>query len=64
MKNWIVELTIRGKRFAEAKICRGIFKGDALSRLLFVIAMMTLNYIFQKYTGGYKLRYSQKKIAS
>ena len=31
MKTWRVELTARGRSFAEAKIQRGIFQGDALS---------------------------------
>ena len=37
------------------KIQRVIFQGDALSPLLFVIAMMLLNHILTKCTGGYKL---------
>ena len=44
MKTWRVELTA-GERFAEAKIQRGIFQGDALLPLLFIIAMMLLNHI-------------------
>ena len=31
MKTWRVALTAGGRRLAEAKIQRGIFKGDALS---------------------------------
>ena len=46
---------------AETKIQRGIFKGDALSPLLFIIAMMPLNHILRKYTAGYKLSRSQEK---
>ena len=42
MKTWRVELTAGGRRLAEAKIQRGIFQGDALSPLLFIIAMMPL----------------------
>ena len=40
MKTWRVELTAGGRRLAEAKIQRSIFQGDALSPLLFIIAMM------------------------
>ena len=57
-----MELTAVGSSLAEAKIQRGIFQGDALSRLLFVIAMMPLNYILGKCTAGCKLSRSQEKI--
>ena len=50
-----VELTEREKSLAEVTIQRGIFQGDALSPLLFVIAMMSLNHILRKCTAGYKL---------
>ena len=62
MKNWRVELTVGGKRLAETKIPRGIFQGDALSPLLFIIAMMPLNHILRKCTTGYKLSRLPKKI--
>ena len=39
LKNWRVELAARGKISAELKIRRGIFQGDTLSTLLFVIAI-------------------------
>ena len=52
MKNWRVELKAGGKSLAETKIQRGIFQGDALSPLLFIIAMMTLYCILRKCTGG------------
>ena len=51
MKTWRVELTARGKSFVETKIWRGIFLGDTLSPLLFIIAMIPLNYFLRKYTG-------------
>ena len=47
---------------AETKIQSGIFQGDALSLLLFIIAIMPLNQILRKCTAGYKLSRSQEKI--
>ena len=55
IKTWRVELTAGGRRLAEAKIQRRVFEGDALSPLLFIIAMMPLNHILRKCTAGYKL---------
>ena len=54
MRTWRVELTAGGRSFAEAKIQSGIFLGDTLSRLLFVIAMVPLKDILRKYTGRCK----------
>ena len=56
MKTWRVELRAGGRSIAETKIQRGIFQGDALSPLLFIIAMIPLNHIIRKCTAGYKLR--------
>ena len=61
MKNWRGELTAGGRSFAETKIQRGIFQGDTLSLLLFIIAMMPLNHILIKCTAGYKLSRLQEK---
>ena len=60
MKTWRVKLTTGGKSLAEMKIQRGIFQRDALSPLLFIIAMMPFNHILRKCTAGYKLSRSQK----
>ena len=62
MKTWRGDLTAGGRTLAEAKIQRGIFQGDALSHLLFIIAMMPLNHILRKFTARYKLNRSQEKI--
>ena len=62
MKTWKVELTAGGISLAEAKVQRGIFQEDALSPLLFIIAMMPLHHKLRKRTVGYKLSKSQEKI--
>ena len=62
MKTWRVELRAGGKSLAEAKIQRGIFQGDALSPLLFIIAMMPHNQLFRKCIAEYKLSKSQENI--
>ena len=52
MNNWRVELTAGGRSIAETKIQGGIFQGDALSPLLFMVAMMPLNHILRICTAG------------
>ena len=48
MQTWRVELAIEEQNLAAVKIQRGIFQGDALSPLLYVIAMMPINHFFEK----------------
>ena len=64
MKTWKVELTAGRRNFAETKIQRVIFQGDALSLLLFIIARMPLNHLLRKCAAGYKLSRSQEKNQS
>ena len=62
MQTWKVELTAGGQSLAELKIQRCIIQRDALSPLLFLIAMMPFNHILRKCTAGYKLSKSQEKV--
>ena len=61
MKTRRVKLIAGGRQLSEANIQRMIFQGDALSPLLFIIAMMPLNHLLRKCTAGYKLSKSQSK---
>ena len=61
-RKWKAESAAGGKALVEEKIQRGIFQGDLLLPLLFVIAMRPFNYIHKKYTGSYKFTKSQEKI--
>ena len=62
MNTWRLGLTAGGRSIVETKIQRSIFQGDALSPLLFIIAMIPLNHILRKCTAGYKRSRSQEKI--
>ena len=62
MRTWKVQLTAGGKALAEVKIHRGIFQADALSPLLFVIAMTALINYSGNAEADYKLHKSQENI--
>ena len=62
MKTCRGKLTAGVRSFTETKIQRGVFQGDALSFLLFITAMMSLNHILRKRTAENKLSRSQEKI--
>ena len=62
MKNWRIKVKAGGKCFAEVKIQRGIFQRDAVSPLLFIIAVITLNHIRRKCTGGLQIYLIARKV--
>ena len=62
MANWKTVLTSSGEELGEVGIRRGIFQGDTLSPLLFVVAMIPLSYLLNKETMGYKFGKEGKKI--
>ena len=47
MENWEVELTAGGQTKAEIKIQSSIFQRDSLLQLVFIIAMIPLNYVLR-----------------
>ena len=55
MTNWKVQLTSCGETLGLVNIRRGIFQGDRLSPLLFVICMIPLTEVLRKVKMGYTL---------
>ena len=62
MNEWSVQLTSAGKNLGEVNIRRGIFQGDSLSPILFVMSLIPLSIILNKMTTGYALGKGRAKI--
>ena len=62
MVNWETVLTSGGKALGQVDIRRGIFQGDSLSPLLFIVIMLPLTLAIRKMRAGYKLAKDMKPI--
>jgi len=60
MKGWRTILESEGLQLGEVQIKRGIFQGDSLSPLVFVMAMVPLTIILRKIRPGYSMRDKSK----
>ena len=54
MNNWCTVLNSDRKNLGNVKIARGIFQGDSLSPLLFVLVMIPLTILLRKEKFGYR----------
>ena len=54
MENWKVMLCSGNSELGEAEIKRGIFQGDSLSPLVFVLALILLSLILRKGKAAYE----------
>ena len=55
MRNWKTELTSCGASLGTVDIKRGIFQGDSLSPLIFVICMIPMSKVLRNAKAGYRL---------
>ena len=55
MAHWRTELIVGGQTLGIVNIRRGIFQGDSLSPLLFVVSLITLSMVFRQMKVGYEL---------
>ena len=62
MVNWKTVLTSQGMALGQGDNRRGIFQGDSLSPLLFIVIMLPLTLVLRKMRAGYKLAKDMKPI--
>ena len=48
MKQWRLSLTTNGEDLGEVNVKRGIFQGDSLSPLMFMLSMVPLSLILRR----------------
>ena len=53
MTKWQLSLTSNGKDLGDVNVKRGIFQGDSLSSLLFVVSMIPMTIVLRKAKAGY-----------
>ena len=62
MKKWKTELTSRGQQLGVVNIDRGIFQGDSLSPLLFILCMVPISLVLRRSRAGYEWGGREYKI--
>ena len=62
MSKWRSELVAGGKVLGGVEIRRGLFQGDSLSPLLFVLCVVPLTLVLREVKAGYKMKEMNGKI--
>ena len=62
MEQWKLSLTSNGEDIGEVNVKRGIFQGDSLSSLLFVLSIVPLSLIFRKVNASYEWGNKEYKL--
>ena len=62
MRSWTVELTSGGEMLGDVTVKRGIFQGDSLSPILFVLAMIPLSVVLNNMEAGFSLGRKGRKL--
>ena len=62
MQQWRLSLTANGEDLGEVNVKRGIFQGDSLSPMLFVLSMVPLSLILKKVNACYKWGKKEYKL--
>ena len=62
MRKWKISLTSNGEDLGEVSVKRGIFQGDSLSPLLFVLSMIPLSLILRKVNTAYEWGKKEYKV--
>ena len=62
MQQWRLSLTANGEDLGEVNVKRGIFQGDRLSPLLFVLSMVPLSLVLKKVNACFKWGKTEYKL--
>ncbi len=61
-EEWKLSLTSNGEKLGDVDIKRGIFQGDSLSPLLFVLSMISLSLLLRKVNVCYEWGKKEYKL--